>query len=877
MPVPRNNDVGINLKANAQGLDLAIAKLRELNALLQSAGHGPASWMPGPLFGVPPTQAVKGLMAGQFRPSQYGAIGGAQLEQLTKQVGGWAQEAAISYGLLQAQVVEPAMAPRQQAAIAAGAPMLPPPFYGGYYQSFIPPPGVSQPLYGPAGPYPPHLGLPALPPPGYSFYASAQSGMRPPPASPGMLALPGLGQSSYTQMRYGYNPAVYPGWVEGGIPGRGGGPPALPPRTVSSAGGRPSDGDARTVLARIQEEEDAKKAVPDPKSKGRYSNHMLYGLLFQAFFGILFGGLQEYVQSHVSGQRMPQGAMIPAGLNLAGLAIGAGIGTLFGNPFMGAMAGGMTGQLGGQLISAQLEGRYRAEASVRQLTGLYSRDSWSMGWSVPEGATALVGYGAQAGLDPGRWWAPNWGTGARMGRLGSILGGPLRMFHGGSRNGVSLNWDIANVMSYATDVQTYYGDESEAAAGRIAGYLSNPLTAYAFMPRRGLRTGGFILGQDSRLLPTLTDTGLAGVIGALNRGGRSRFDMSTAVGMLVGGGDRGPQVLQDYLTMNRDRGGQTEALMALTSQIWQTQAIGKLATISGSALTATGEAEAARAQMLMNPAGYLQALRTGRTGIQSMLATTNAEASLIRPYASDPNVLLRLRTLEAQASQLRMAGTQSVLAGAQVPFSAESAHDLIVLQSDMDTMSKVVGGRPGAMRSNLRRQMGVFASQWSQLEQQMNEQMAHASEQDRPALRNEFVQRFAGLRSRWASAQGELESGWMDRLVSATWGVPGRLTGIMSTFNYAGAAGALERGGGRNRVFGTWGAVDTMGGPPPLPGSSDLSTGRGGILSEAVGSPNITINISGGTHITEQQRSQLMKDATKLAQNYSSSDVGNAA
>jgi len=79
MPVPRNNDVGINLKANAQGLDLAIAKLRELNALLQSAGHGPASWMPGPLFGVPPTQAVKGLMAGQFRPSQYGAIGGAQL------------------------------------------------------------------------------------------------------------------------------------------------------------------------------------------------------------------------------------------------------------------------------------------------------------------------------------------------------------------------------------------------------------------------------------------------------------------------------------------------------------------------------------------------------------------------------------------------------------------------------------------------------------------------------------------------------------------------------------------------------------------------------------------------------------------------------
>ncbi len=760
MPVPRNNDVGINLKANAQGLDLAIAKLRELNALLQSAGHGPASWMPGPLFGVPPTQAVKGLMAGQFRPSQYGAIGGAQLEQLTKQVGGWAQEAAISYGLLQAQVVEPAIAPRQQAATAAGAPPLPPPFYGGYVQAHTIPQGAST---------------------------------LPPPASPGMLALPGYGQSSYSQMRYGYNPAMHPLWVESGIPGRGGGagPPALPPRTVSSAGGRPSDGDARTVLARIQEEEDAKKAVSDTKGKGQFGNRMLYGMLFQAFFGILFGGLQDYVQTIQTGQRPTGGSygmmMLPAGLNLLGMAAGLAMG----NPML-ALGLGMSGQLGGEMVKGQAEGFVSYRQSVRALNTLYATGNiTTKNWEDRLSAIAEEGGLPSRGLFG---LAPNYGAFKRITEIkGALAPGII------ARGGREEDTD-----AYAAALLKTYGDQAGDASGRVNKYL-----------------------LDSKMGPIFAPT----------PGGKVRFTVGDSIAAYVSGGMQG---YQDYLAVT-NRNFQTEwrniapifnaqqRMQQLTPWAGVYQSNLEIAKGIGpqSYQAATGQMlQYFREQMSAKSTEYTTLANAGSTpGVRIAMNQIAAEMAQMR----NQMYLLRTSNLDSPGdpslgfqidalSQARYAAERlppDILSGRR-GFAAGgdmvSGRELVELLNPLGSKGFGVAfgdmwGRKGEMNmgriSRVQALLYIQKIQQIRSEYQADQSQVEQGSEDWHKIGLKGEQKAWPWRQALIDTLASMSTGYMGRMISESHGAPPGVARIMSQFSYMRTGIAFENEFGfTNRAYG---------------------------------------------------------------------------
>jgi len=113
-------------------------------------------------------------------------------------------------------------------------------------------------------------------------------------------------------------------------------------------------------------------------------------------------------------------------------------------------------------------------------------------------------------------------------------------------------------------------------------------------------------------------------------------------------------------------------------------------------------------------------------------------------------------------------------------------------------------------------------------------------------------------RTQMAGALSMAESGWMERAISATWGTPGRVAGVMRQFNYAGAAGALEsRGLESNRFFGGKNISFSAADFPILQDMSDANTGRSFAGAAASGvTINMTVNV-GNNGISQMDISSL--------------------
>ncbi len=818
--MPSQNRVGIDIQANVVGKEAVqqlAAELQRLVSIINAAG------------GRATTGGYQQILSGA-----YGGLAPQAQAQMYQQAVSQARQQAEGMNIRAAA----------GSPTAGASPVVTPPAasYANYPRPMLPGGGYAPQMALPT----PYWGVPVDSP--YVPPTAAGPGARP-MLPPSMMALPPIGGASSPRHWYGYSePAPL-------------GTPALPP--IGGSSYRPPNNDTSFLGGLGGRAVSGLKGIIETAARNAstpFSGHMLYGLLFQAFFGTLFGGLQQYVQSHTTGERMPQGAMAPMIANI----IGIGTGLVAGGPY-GAMVGGMIGQLGGQVYSGQAEGKYLLNAAIGRSAALYTTDSFGFG-NYKSLREAAIGYGGAAGLDVGKWWLPNYGTGARMVQLAATLGGPMRMYHGGSYNGVDNGYTFPEMLQYAVQVQRNFGDQSGNAADRIAKYLSNPLLAYGFMPDgRGAMPYSSTNGY---LSDTLATAGINGIVGSLNSGSGSRnFSASTAIGLYLAGGDT---AFTDYLSMHRQRGGQTDALMQAISSIWRSQGIMQVAGLNAKNLAIYGGAISGMGSLLGDPGMYGVGINSAISGLTGQVGATNNMINMFAPYAKDPNVAMLIRSLQGQVAQGNLGIAQAQLSLANTPLPMGMQTRLQGLETEGALMGLTMS-RSGSMRKNLRAIYSALGDQIRFLESERDSAISGLSPGLSESAKYQWNERISGLQIRQAQIQNQLESGWQEKLVSTMWGMPGRATGIMHSFNYMGASRAYERGGFVfDRRLGGFNPPALV---PSLSGESDSSTGRGGMVAEALGG-GITVHIHVDKAVLDTNSvSQLKRELETSVRNWTSATV----
>jgi hypothetical protein len=123
----------------------------------------------------------------------------------------------------------------------------------------------------------------------------------------------------------------------------------------------------------------------------------------------------------------------------------------------------------------------------------------------------------------------------------------------------------------------------------------------------------------------------------------------------------------------------------------------------------------------------------------------------------------------------------------------ESAERLGSAQFSQQVLGSTFGSR-GSMRGAVREGMGAVGEQLQQLMAQKAQVLAKAPPGMRAQLELQFNSQIRGLQSQQLAGQQQLENGWLERIVSATWNAPSSADLVMSEFNYSGAISSGIKG-----------------------------------------------------------------------------------
>jgi hypothetical protein len=585
----------------------------------------------------------------------------------------------------------------------------------------------------------------------------------------------------------------------------------------------------------------AERAKPDRSAA-------LWGLMFQVFFGVLFGGFQEYLQAGASGvpPRTGMWTLAPAIGNL----IGMGIGSLFG-PF-GAIAGGMLGHLGGMFISATAEAEITGRAAwlrYQYITGDRSYSHWQYNNKL-------------------WWWILN------------VMGDTAKRTTTANVMTTFWDWQIGqrNSEAFLKFIEDAYGfgANSPEAARFLEGikkYYRNPLLRPYYGPRankmeftsEGLLAHYLVGGEEAAMDYLYTHRGAVGSMRDTvlpYRRARESMEMTAEwyapwMGVYTG--------MLDYAS---NVGPQTFA-----------QAMGTMRYMMMSNYAATFNAYSTLAA---SPGATSLAAKLELNRLQAQMAEISLQMRMLRmmPTPMDPQLVFTLDVVD----QARYAAGKlpwGVLRG-MGGIGGLAGDELVSLLNPLGEagFGEVFGeawsvNRAPSMRRMLRYRANKLAEAIRGIRSDFERQTAglEAGSEQYRSIAVEAERRAWPYRQALIDTLSLLTEGWMERLVSETWGSPVRAQGVMHKFNYMTAGAAYERlGWGTNRVFGGFAGAT---GARTLSGATDIETGLGTFASQQV---NVYVNVNGKQAKLEPQiESQIKEHAAAIAVSLQNSRVGNAA
>lgn len=603
-----------------------------------------------------------------------------------------------------------------------------------------------------------------------------------------------------------YGPSGQP-ISSGGTGGTGGAPPGgmggMAVMPGGPGGGQPTQQEVTAA---------AQRAIRDRGAGG----HMLYGLMFQAFFGVLFGGMQEYLQSMQTGQRPMGGsglmAMAPAIMNLAGM----GVGLAFGNPML-AVGLGFAGQLGGQVVQTVAEGNIR----YGQVRTRYARayGSGETDIAMPEGwlpALSYNIYGYTGLFDMSASFAP-------------------MAFSRGI-------YDPRATERLAFRVRSIYGrDDEQDAAKRLMRYENNPFTRDLF------------LGDDLKA-PEYSG---AGAVAAYMEYGYAGF--------------------ADYTSWTKT--SQTYAAPTI-APIMAAQRRAAVAGAWAPAISARMQFAMASGSDAMFNRGFAQSLWMINEQTAPIHTAMNQLAQNWTPAAGNEYSKLQaqLATYQSQMMDLIMMRSGQPLPP-ELSFQITGGETALRLQTTLgnrwwryaDKLGISYNDVPDNARATARKLIELYGEAISTYQDRYSQTVGSLLQQKnvgaidedeylvgKRTAAKEFQENAAPFRSSIMNLIAELEERWMDRLVSSTWGSSGRLIGVMRGFNYMGASDALaSRGFGPNRRLGGRSVFDYS--SDTLMNLSDVESGRGGMVAEALGG-GVQVHINVGGIMPEHWLSAFKRD-----------------
>lgn len=723
----QKNDVELNVNTRVTGkesIQQLVQLFQQLFTLISSISGKSASWLGGGPWGGTSAQHLKELLGGGY--SQLGP--GAQ-------------------GALYADAIGQAQAHLSSAGAMPGGIAPPPP------PVEMPPVSAEPP--GPRPALPPGAPAAMLPPPAYSRGAQPMGGVVPPTytgAPEPQLALPPLGGSSYK----------YPGSDRWGFgqPGKwSAGEPLL--GKYNQLGGS-LDGD----LANFPLAETAKKAGS--------ANRMLYGLLFQAFFGVLFGGLQEYTQSVQTGQTPIGGSALaafsPAIANFAGM----GVGYAMGGP-IGAMAGGMIGQTGGQIARGSMEAFTQLHASNGRLAMFgggatiedkygrsYQNMPWYEKWAYIQ--ADILGYGPR----PGQLLAQN--------SVQERLAMPLAK--------MGLPGDYGR--SEAAMLRGEYGDRAGDIATSISKWRANPYTRDIFTPVR-MKRGGYRRPYDTSGAVLAYEVGGDEALMAYNQWAQ-HDDISDSLPFI-----QKIDAASQAATAARPWGAAGAALANYGLSIGAPIAYRQGVAQQQSALQASMNELLTRIGAIQGSPGSAMEVSKLMAGVQGM--QTQMLGLGLDKMKIDPRLTMQLDQIKTdlQISQLLPLDFSKGAYGLRQSPNNMTPRNL--LQGMAQTLNSMLGDRQ--MREGETEE--IIRQNWYSGVYKNNEELYR---QDIRNTRQSYNSDANGIRTQLAQVYSQLESRWMERLVSMQWGMPSSMARIMRGFNYMGGSDALAAKGGQNRFFG---------------------------------------------------------------------------
>lgn len=559
--------------------------------------------------------------------------------------------------------------------------------------------------------------------------------------------------------------------------------------------------------------ESAAKSAARDRGAG---NQMLYGLMFQAFFGVLFGGMQEYLQSMQTGQRPLGGsglmAMAPAIMNLAGM----GVGLAFGNPML-AVGLGFAGQLGGQVVQSVAEGNIRYGQARTRYGRAYGSGAADL--AMPEGWLPAFSYnknGYTGLFDMSASFAP-------------------MAFSRGI-------YDPRATDRLANRVRGIYGrDDEQDAAKRLMRYENNPFTRDLF------------LGDDLKA-PEYSG---AGAVAAYMEYGYAGF--------------------ADYTSWTKT--SQTYAAPTI-APIMAAQRRAAVAGAWAPAISARMQFAMASGSDAMFNRGFAQSLWMINEQTAPIHTAMNQLAQNWTPAAGNEYSKLQaqLATYQSQMMDLIMMRSGQPLPP-ELSFQITGGETALRLQTTLgnrwwryaDKLGISYNDVPDNARATARKLIELYGEAISTYQDRYSQTVGSLLQQKnvgaidedeylvgKRTAAKEFQENAAPFRSSIMNLIAELEERWMDRLVSSTWGSSGRLIGVMRGFNYMGASDALaSRGFGPNRRLGGRSVFDYS--SDTLMNLSDVESGRGGMVAEALGG-GVQVHINVGGIMPEHWLSAFKRD-----------------
>lgn len=564
--------------------------------------------------------------------------------------------------------------------------------------------------------------------------------------------------------------------------------------------------------------------VKDAAAKAKPpSGHMLYGMLFQAFFGILFGGMQEYMQSAATGKPAPAGGwtMLPAAMNLLGMAVGGAAGG-----YMGAMAGGMVGQLAGQTITSGIAGRGPAGQAV----------SGYHGW---------FGYGGPAGRmneHPNSWasWFQNASGDTARYNMWTAIG---KLFPT-----VGMSSTLEDTSSLKLQLERAAGTDDPEAVAKYASGLLKPARNPFLQPYYRLGRGNVPVAQVNA----------AGV--------RAHFlEMGEDVAQDYGALGYNSRAIENIIAPMRSASAEYAR-----AERWQEPWRGVHAAQYGMERSMGISGGAGYHAVMSDLNSSIQNLTRQLMGLGGKPGTEYASNEIRAQIAGLKTDIVQqwMTSLEMQipaADRFIMSDTRTKLRAASTLGPGWTKYAGMLGFPEMEGSSKDT-----TTRGYLRKLMGedvraigeyqqVYAEREAELRGWLQQgKITHADyivgKQNAGVILQDKARPH---RESLITGFGQMSTGWMDRLVGEVRNAPGHAAMTMRQFNYMRAGDAYEaRFGESQPIFG--GRIGVAGLPAERSGvggrvitRSDAE--RGDVLTGALANVHVTINVNGGRIANETE------------------------